>query len=109
MFKVWEIRYHLKMLFIFPVSCSRLLAAVGQSVLVVAYTHSAVDTLLCKLLSLQKGEEEADVTSTPRFLRIGRATRVHPRLQSLTAEAVSKECTSCDQLTQLFNSYQVRN
>jgi hypothetical protein len=27
----------------------RLLAEVGQSVLVVSYTHSAVDTLLCKL------------------------------------------------------------
>jgi hypothetical protein len=27
----------------------RLLAAIGQSVLVVAYTHSAVDTLLVKL------------------------------------------------------------
>jgi hypothetical protein len=27
----------------------RLLAEVGESVLVVSYTHSAVDTLLCKL------------------------------------------------------------
>ena len=81
----------------------RLLAAVGQRVLVVAYTHSAVDTLLCKL---SQPAEAAGAAA--RFLRIGRTARVHPLLQSFTAETVAKECTSCDQLTQLFNSYQVQ-
>jgi hypothetical protein len=80
----------------------RLLAELGQTVLLVAYTHSAVDTVLCKLTA------KVDASSAARFLRIGRAARVHPSLQSFTADAVARDCTNCDQLTQLFNSYRVR-
>jgi hypothetical protein len=32
---------------------------------------------------------------------------VHPSLQEYTVEAVARDCTNCDQLAQLFSSYQV--
>jgi hypothetical protein len=33
---------------------------------------------------------------------------VHPSLQEYTVEAVARDCTNCDQLAQLFSSYQVK-
>ncbi len=32
---------------------------------------------------------------------------MHPSLQEYTVEAVARDCTNCDQLAQLFSSYQV--
>merc|ERR1719383_616431 len=78
------------------VGLMRLLSRLGASVLLVAYTNSAVDTVLCKLK-----EHET------KFLRLGRSARVRPELQTFTAESVSRGITSCDQLTQLYNSYNI--
>lgn len=52
----------------------RLLARQGKSVLLTSYTHSAVDTILCKLL----GAPELDI------LRLGNADKVHPDVRPLT-------------------------
>ncbi len=32
---------------------------------------------------------------------------MHPSLQEYTVEAVARDCTNCDQLAQLFSSFQV--
>ena len=48
----------------------RLLMSRGKTVLLVSYTHAAVDTILVKL-----AETGAD------FLRVGRSSRVRPELK----------------------------
>jgi hypothetical protein len=53
------------------------------------------------------GATAAATGAVAKFLRIGRAARVHPSLQEYTVEAVARDCTNCDQLAQLFSSYQV--
>jgi len=78
------------------VGLMRLLARLGASVLLVAYTNSAVDTVLCKLK-----EHET------KFLRLGRSARVRPELQAFTADSVSRGISSCDKLTQLYNSFNI--
>merc|ERR1719369_1329407 len=74
----------------------RLLARLGQSVLLVAYTNSAVDTILCKLQ--EKGET---------FLRVGRKDRVRSELISSTSEVVAKHCTTPTMLSECYISYNV--
>jgi len=74
----------------------RLLAKLGQSVLLVAYTNSAVDTVLSKLKEFET-----------KFLRLGRRSRVRQELQEYTVEVVSKNVSSCDEMTKLYNSYNI--
>ena len=74
----------------------RLLARLGQSVLVVAYTNSAVDTILAKLQ--EKGE---------RFLRLGRRERVKAELVDSCAEKVAERCSSVSQLRAEYLSYKI--
>lgn len=52
------------------------LVARGKSVLLTSYTHSAVDTILMKL-----------VNSDQKILRLGNADRVHPDVSHLTLDA----------------------
>ena len=60
----------------------RLLMVLGKSVLLTAYTHSAVDNVLLKLRSTAKqGEKSLD------FLRIGKQSRIHPSLADSTFQA----------------------
>ncbi|XP_023336216.1 DNA replication ATP-dependent helicase/nuclease DNA2 [Eurytemora carolleeae] len=74
----------------------RLLAKLGQSILLVAYTNSAVDTVLCKLKKFET-----------KFLRLGRSARVRDELQEFTADRVCCNITSCDELSQLYKSYNI--
>ena len=74
----------------------RLLARMGQSVLLVSYTNSAVDTILTKLLH----------TGQP-FLRLGRKDRVRRELWPHCAELVSQDCGSVSSLAKLYNSFTV--
>jgi len=74
----------------------RLLAGMGQSVLLVAYTNSAVDTVLTKLQEHEK-----------QFLRLGRAARVRPELEAHTAEHVGSQISSCDELAKVYASYRI--
>ncbi|WVR07485.1 hypothetical protein IAU60_004527 [Kwoniella sp. DSM 27419] len=53
------------------------LVARGKSVLLTSYTHSAVDTILMKLLNAEFG-----------VLRLGNIDKVHPDVQHLTLEAM---------------------
>ena len=60
----------------------RLLMVLGKSVLLTAYTHSAVDNVLLKLMGTAKqGEKSLD------FLRIGKQSRIHPKLAHATFQA----------------------
>ena len=74
----------------------RLLARMGQSVLLVAYTHSAVDTILSKL-------QAADQS----FLRLGRRERVKPELWPSCAEILAEGVTSVSGLGRLYSSFSV--
>ena len=72
----------------------RLLVAMGQSVLLASYTHSAVDTILLKL-------NEKDDT---KFLRLGRQSRIDERLLHRSAEAISEKINDLDELRQVYSS-----
>ena len=74
----------------------RLLARMGKSVLIVAYTNSAVDTILTKL---QQQDQP--------FLRLGRRERVKRELWSSCAETLAEQCSSVSGLGKLYNSYHV--
>ncbi|WVQ99969.1 hypothetical protein IAU59_007112 [Kwoniella sp. CBS 9459] len=62
------------------------LVARGKSVLLASYTHSAVDTILMKLVNAEFG-----------MLRLGNIDKVHPDVQHLTLEAMGAS-TSMSQL-----------
>ena len=74
----------------------RLLARLGQSVLVVAYTNSAVDTILTKLQ--EKGE---------RFLRLGRKEKVRSSLVGHCSEVVASQCRTVSELRTEYLSYKI--
>ena len=74
----------------------RLLARLGQSVLVVAYTNSAVDTILAKLL--RAGQP---------FLRLGRRERVRPELWPSCAETVAERAGSVAALGREYREHAV--
>ena len=74
----------------------RLLVKLGQSVLIVAYTNSAVDTILCKL----------QAAGQP-FLRLGRAERVRSELRDSTAEVVARRAGGAGELAALYRDQQV--
>ncbi|GMR37101.1 hypothetical protein PMAYCL1PPCAC_07296, partial [Pristionchus mayeri] len=67
------------------VALVRSIVALGQTVLVTAYTHSAVDNLLAKI---------AQVVPHSQLLRLGKQSSVHPAVQSLTLESKLADCTS---------------
>ena len=63
------------------VALIRLLMVLGKSVLLTAYTHSAVDNVLRKIAATAKsGEKALD------FVRVGNAGRVHPGVRERTFE-----------------------
>ncbi|WWC90742.1 uncharacterized protein L201_005679 [Kwoniella dendrophila CBS 6074] len=64
----------------------KILVKRGKSVLLTSYTHSAVDTILMKLLNIEFG-----------ILRLGNIDKVHPDVQHLTLEAM-EESTNMEQL-----------
>jgi len=69
-----------------------LLTALEQPVLLAAYTHSAVDNILCRLLdgvdataaaaaaATTSGQDRPTLPRFTRFVRIGKQTQVHPRV-----------------------------
>ncbi|KAJ7134639.1 Dna2-domain-containing protein [Mycena epipterygia] len=65
----------------------KVLVAMGKTVLLTSYTHSAVDTILLKL------KEKADFS----ILRIGNVDKVHPEIQQFTL-AARRTPTTVEQL-----------
>lgn len=62
------------------------LAKQGKSILLTAYTHSAVDTILLKLQDIMKEEEERvglDKYKAISIGRLGRRSSIHPRCADL--------------------------
>ncbi|MPC35784.1 DNA replication ATP-dependent helicase/nuclease DNA2 [Portunus trituberculatus] len=74
----------------------RVLLQLGRSVLITAYTNTALDSLLLKLHKL--GID---------FMRVGRSDRVHPDLASHTDQARTSQVTSVEQLTELYAGQRV--
>ncbi|BEI94616.1 uncharacterized protein CcaverHIS019_0701880 [Cutaneotrichosporon cavernicola] len=60
----------------------RAIVARGQSVLLTSYTHSAVDTIVSKLIGADFG-----------VLRLGNVEKVHPAVRHLTLEALGPAAT----------------
>lgn len=65
------------------VALVRMMLALGKSVLLTSYTHSAVDNVLLKLK-----------THTQSFVRLGRYSRIHPDVKPFSIEKISEEI--CD-------------
>eukprot|EP00743_Colponemidia_sp_Colp-15_P012283 GILK01013922.1.p1 GENE.GILK01013922.1~~GILK01013922.1.p1 ORF type:complete len:1022 (+),score=198.66 GILK01013922.1:3-3068(+) len=79
----------------------RTLVALGYSVLLTSYTHSAVDNILLKLLAPQQhGVSEM----VEKCLRLGRSNQVH---ESVRACCVPTDLTSTDQLQRFIRGKQV--
>ncbi|XP_067945535.1 DNA replication ATP-dependent helicase/nuclease DNA2-like isoform X2 [Watersipora subatra] len=68
----------------------------GMSVLITSYTHSAVDNILLKLK--QKGVE---------FIRLGSASRVHSDIHNYTADHLTKDICTVDELAAFYSQFQV--
>ncbi|OCF42705.1 DNA replication ATP-dependent helicase Dna2 [Kwoniella heveanensis CBS 569] len=68
------------------------LVARGKSVLLSSYTHSAVDTILMKLLNAEFG-----------LLRLGNIDKVHPDVQHLTLEAMEASTSMAQLEARLMN------
>ncbi|WVF72768.1 hypothetical protein IAT40_007586 [Kwoniella sp. CBS 6097] len=68
------------------------LVARGKSVLLASYTHSAVDTILMKLLNAEFG-----------MLRLGNIDKVHPDVQHLTLEAMEASTSMAQLEARLMN------
>ena len=64
---------------------TRLLVSQGKRVLLTSYTHSAVDTLFCKLL-------DSGLTISGSIVRIGNESSCHPRVHSILAKNIA--CTA---------------
>lgn len=78
------------------VALIELLQALSSSILITAYTHSAVDNLLLKLL-----ERNID------FLRLGSTKQIHPLLTCKSEEYALASCDSPESLETLYNSKQI--
>ncbi len=79
------------------VAIVRMLVALKKSVLLTAYTHSAVDNVLLKLA--QHGGDDC------KFLRLGRQARIHPNLREFSVDRL--DCEDVDALRDEFSSYPV--
>ena len=74
------------------VALVRLLVALGKSVLLTSYTHSAVDNILLKLKDDPK----------TKFLRLGRSSRIHPDLKEFSADIQSENAGSISELRSVY-------
>eukprot|EP00094_Tigriopus_californicus_P009570 TCALIF_09226-PA protein Name:"Similar to Dna2 DNA replication ATP-dependent helicase/nuclease DNA2 (Mus musculus)" AED:0.03 eAED:0.03 QI:0/0.66/0.5/0.75/1/1/4/36/1063 len=74
------------------VALVRMMLALGKSVLLTSYTHSAVDNILLKLK-----------THTHCFLRLGRYSRIHPDIQPFSVEKISQTLPDLDSLDQKYS------
>ncbi|KAF4585162.1 Tripartite DNA replication factor [Pleurotus pulmonarius] len=70
---------------------TKLLVAMGKTVLLASYTHSAVDSILLKL------KEDENL----RILRIGNIDKVHPDIRKFTISA-QKKATSVEQIEEMI-------
>lgn len=74
----------------------RLFVLMNKSVLITSHTHSAVDNLL---LRLRKCDDQIE------FMRLGSTKRIHPDLRDRSEETYTVNCTTPDQLTQVYNQF----
>ncbi|XP_012282374.1 DNA replication ATP-dependent helicase/nuclease DNA2 isoform X2 [Orussus abietinus] len=75
------------------VAVIQLLAKLGNSVIITAHTHSAVDNIL-----LQLAELEVD------FIRLGSESRIHPTLKNKSESFLTAECNSAESLEAMYKS-----
>lgn len=74
----------------------RLLHLMGKSVLITSHTHSAVDNLLVRLKAHKLP-----------MLRLGSGARINTELQEFGERTLLQDCTSVEELTQKYNSYNI--
>lgn len=74
-----------------------LLAMSGQRVLVTSHTHSAVDTMLTRIVAI--------MPKVGRILRLGDESRIVPLLQPFSHHQQLKDCTAPDELRQRYQDY----
>eukprot|EP00095_Tigriopus_kingsejongensis_P009867 maker-scaffold757_size101632-snap-gene-0.17 protein:Tk09867 transcript:maker-scaffold757_size101632-snap-gene-0.17-mRNA-1 annotation:"dna replication atp-dependent helicase nuclease dna2-like" len=76
------------------VALVRLMVALGKTILLTSYTHSAVDNILLKLRAHESN-----------FLRLGRLSRIHPDLRVFSAEHQSQEGMASDSLENMKDRF----
>jgi DNA replication ATP-dependent helicase Dna2 len=82
------------------VALVRILATrMGLSVLLVSYTHSAVDNVLAKLLS-----EHGDEFHAGNTIRLGSSARMHSDVLSVADENVVRDAKSVADLERIYAS-----
>ncbi|XP_018569495.1 DNA replication ATP-dependent helicase/nuclease DNA2 [Anoplophora glabripennis] len=78
------------------VALIQLLVELGKSVLITSHTHSAVDNVCTRLVSYGV-----------KLLRLGSESRIHPSLKDHSEYWLTKDCTTPEQLAEVYNSAQV--
>ncbi len=81
------------------VALVRMLVNMGKSVLLTAYTHSAVDTILMKLVDFD------DVT--PKILRLGKATKTREKVRQFCVENLTQGLETPDAVDALYKTKNV--
>jgi DNA replication ATP-dependent helicase Dna2 len=76
---------------------ARMLACQGKRVLITAYTHSAVDNCLLKLMEAGCAEPLTD-NRPPSMVRIGDKSSVHPGVQNLLLTRVASQLEKCEDI-----------
>lgn len=77
-------------------SLIRILVMSGQSVLITAHTHSAIDNLLLRIKKHGLS-----------FLRLGSAARSHPEISEYCESNVIAKCHSPEEIADKFNSFPI--
>uniref|UniRef100_A0A182JR23 DNA replication ATP-dependent helicase/nuclease n=1 Tax=Anopheles christyi TaxID=43041 RepID=A0A182JR23_9DIPT len=75
----------------------RLLSLLGQSILLISNTHSAVDNVLKRLLQFQDLQ----------FLRLGSINRIDPALTSFAESILTEHCDTPEKLAQVYDTFKI--
>ena len=75
----------------------RILVALGKTILLTSYTHSAVDTILLKL------KEHQDT----KFVRLGRKSRIHDDLKLFSVDEMTKDFDNAKELEKFYSEVPV--
>jgi len=83
------------------VAMVRSLASVGKRVLLTSYTNSAVDNVLLKLAEMAGNEDFIP------FVRVGRESRVNPKLVDFTPSGAQHKATTAGELASLVDRVKI--
>lgn len=98
------------------VAMVRILLLCGCRILITSYTHSAIDTLLVKLIKYKVSEYitfwifitiiqySVIINCQVKFLRLGRLNQIHPTVRKFSEEELCRDIKTPEELDQLYSN-----